>query len=109
MAVRDRTKRDRRCSGGPRATLGGGADPLDDLPAVDDDPLERLRLIEGLSKISDEHREVVLAVHVDGLSYAELSKRTGIPVPTLRTRAFYGLRALRAHLDGPEDSDVAQR
>lgn len=87
----------------------GGADPLDELPIVDDDPLDRLRLIEGLSKISDEHREVVLAVHVDGLTYAELSDRTGIPMPTLRTRAFYGLRALRAHLDGPEDSDVARR
>lgn len=81
--------------------------PLDDAPAPGTDPLERLRLLEGLAKLSPEHRDVVLAIHVEGLSYAEVSEQTGTPVPTLRTRAFYGLKALRAHLDGAEDSDVA--
>lgn len=93
---------------GRRSRLGG--DVIDELPAelpaVTEDTLERLRLVEGISKLSPEHREVVLAIHVDGLSYGELAERTGIPVATLRTRTFYGLRALRAHLDGPEDSDV---
>lgn len=32
-------------------------------------------------------------------SYAEVSAETGVPVGTLRTRAFYGLKALRLVLD----------
>lgn len=75
------------------------------LPAFESDPLERLGLLESLAMISREHRDVVVAIHVVGLSYAELSSTTGVPVATLRTRAYYGLRALRALLDREELSD----
>jgi len=77
-------------------------DALDDAPADVADPLERLHLVEGLARLSDEHREAVVAVHVRGLSYQEHAEATGVPVATLRTRVFYGLRALRSHLDEGE-------
>ncbi|WJL95973.1 sigma-70 family RNA polymerase sigma factor [Microbacterium sp. ET2] len=67
------------------------------------DPLERLGIIEGLAALSDAHRTVVVAVHVEGRSYQELADATGIPVATWRTRAFHGLRALRRHLQGTEE------
>ncbi|TQK19981.1 RNA polymerase sigma-70 factor (ECF subfamily) [Microbacterium sp. SLBN-154] len=67
------------------------------------DPLERLRIIEGLAALSEAHRTVVVAVHVEGRSYQELADATGIPVATWRTRAFHGLRALRKHLQGTEE------
>ncbi|MEI3867118.1 sigma-70 family RNA polymerase sigma factor [Microbacterium sp. CCNWLW134] len=67
------------------------------------DPLERLRIIEGLAALSDAHRTVVVAVHVEGRSYQELADATGIPVATWRTRAFHGLRALRKHLQETEE------
>ena len=76
---------------------------LDQHPSADRDPLERLRLVEGLARLSDAHREVVVAVHLDGRSYQELSAMTGTPIATLRTRAFHALRALRGHLDGSEE------
>lgn len=63
------------------------------------DPLDRLGIVEGLARLSDAHREAVVAVHLTGLSYQELSTATGVPVPTLRTRVFHALRALRTHLD----------
>jgi len=67
------------------------------------DPLDRLGIVEGLARLSDEHREVVVAVHLTGLSYQEFSDVSGVPVATLRTRCFYALRALRSHLDDGEN------
>ncbi|WP_284233917.1 sigma-70 family RNA polymerase sigma factor [Arenivirga flava] len=63
------------------------------------DPLERIGIVDGLAQLSAPHRDAVVAIHVTGLSYQELSERTGVPVATLRTRVFYALRALRTALD----------
>lgn len=69
------------------------------------DPLDRLGMAEGLARLSDDHRAAVVAVHLEGLSYREVSDRTGVPVATLRTRVFHALRALRTHLDEGETTD----
>ncbi|WP_313823556.1 sigma-70 family RNA polymerase sigma factor [Citricoccus sp.] len=69
----------------------------------DPDPADRLGLMEALATLSREQRQVVVAIHLIGMTYAELSATVGVPVPTLRTRAFYGLRALRSYLDGRID------
>ncbi|KQQ06357.1 RNA polymerase [Rathayibacter sp. Leaf185] len=74
------------------------AEVLEDLPGDEADPLMPLIMLEALARLSVEHRAVVVAVHVRGESYAEVSAATGVPVATLRTRAFYALRALREHL-----------
>lgn len=66
------------------------------------DPVERLAMVEALATLSPEHREAVVAVHIVGIGYPELSERLGVPVATLRTRTFYGLRALRRHLEQQE-------
>ncbi|OZE15609.1 RNA polymerase [Rhodococcus sp. 05-2255-3B1] len=79
---------------------GSGGVTRDTSPDVD----ERLRIIAALALLSPEHREVVVAVHLGGSTYAELSESTGVAVRTLRTRTFYALRALRDHLDGQEES-----
>lgn len=74
------------------------ADILADAPAPVDDPLERLSVIEGLAKLSAEHRAVLVDVHLEGRSYAEVEASSGVPVATLRSRSFYALRAMRNHL-----------
>ncbi|OZC73135.1 RNA polymerase [Rhodococcus sp. 06-418-5] len=79
---------------------GSGGVTRDTSPDVD----ERLRIIAALALLSPEHRQVVVAVHLGGSTYAELSESTGVAVRTLRTRTFYALRALRDHLDGQEES-----
>lgn len=73
------------------------------------DPLERLRMLEALSVLSEVHRTAVVAVHLHGRSYHELSDATGVPVSTWRTRTFHALRALRSHLDEKEEPDAHPR
>jgi RNA polymerase sigma-70 factor, ECF subfamily len=91
----------------PHADLIGGAttDDVEDAAPGATDPLDRLQLLAALATLSPAHREVLLAVHVYGLSYDELATRTGVSAPTLRTRAFYALRALRTHFDESEAQD----
>ncbi|OZD73621.1 RNA polymerase [Rhodococcus sp. 05-340-1] len=79
---------------------GSGGVTRDTSPDID----ERLRIIAALALLSPEHRQVVVAVHLSGSTYAELSESTGVAVRTLRTRTFYALRALRDHLDGKEET-----
>ncbi|MFY0409416.1 RNA polymerase sigma factor [Solicola sp. PLA-1-18] len=66
---------------------------------VDEDVEVRLQLLEALATLSDEHRQVVAVVHLQGGTYADLSDRTGTSVATLRSRMHYGLRAMRAALE----------
>lgn len=86
-------------------------EPIDDqrmahLSTSAPDVTERLSLVEGLASLSPDHREAVVAIHVIGLSYAELSRSSGVPVSTLRSRTFHGLRALRRHVTRGEADDV---
>jgi RNA polymerase sigma-70 factor (ECF subfamily) len=64
---------------------------------------ERMRVVEALALLSREHREVVVAVYLAGRSYAQCSETSGVPVATLRTRAYYALKILRTHFDNQED------
>ena len=88
---------------------GGGDDELEARSATTTDPLERLRIAEGLARLSDAHREVILAVHVQGRTYQELSDATGVPVATWRARAYHALRSMRGYLEGSEDPDAHSR
>ncbi|WP_201276656.1 sigma-70 family RNA polymerase sigma factor [Marisediminicola senii] len=81
-----------------------GADAIDDsIAAPPDDTLERLRMTQAIAALTPEHRQAVVEIHLNGSTYAELSESTGIPVGTLRSRTFYGLRALRDNLDEKGD------
>ena len=70
--------------------------------------VDRIALLEALAQVSAEHREVVVAVQLEQLTYQQLADRTGVPVATLRTRMYYGLRALREAL-GEEAHDDRDR
>lgn len=74
-----------------------------DTPDLDAaDPTQTMILVEALGRLSAEHSEVVVSVHVLGFTYAELSESLKVPVPTLRTRTYYGLRALRRAMEEME-------
>lgn len=66
---------------------------------------DRIVLLAGLARLSPEHREVIVAVQIEGMGYDQLSEGTGVPVGTLRTRMYYGLRALREILEGEDDHE----
>ena len=50
---------------------------------------------EALCRVSEQHRVAITLTHLEGRPYEEVAAELGIPVGTLRSRVFYGLRALR--------------
>lgn len=82
-----------------RSPLTVATDEAAEAPAEHQDPTERLAVLEALATLSREHRQAVVAIHLIGASYTELSESTATPVATLRTRTFYALRALRRHFE----------
>jgi RNA polymerase sigma-70 factor (ECF subfamily) len=81
------------------------AEVLEEVPGDERDPLEPLAMAEALARLTEQHRAVVVAIHLRGESYSDLSQATGVPIATLRTRAFYALRALRTHLAEADPTD----
>jgi RNA polymerase sigma-70 factor (ECF subfamily) len=78
--------------------------PLDEnaLPATDDD-LDRMfdswLVAKALNSISPEHRAVIVELFYQRRRVAEAAAVLGIPEGTVRSRCFYGLRALRKELE----------
>jgi len=60
--------------------------------------LERMIVREGLDALSPAHREVLRLAHEEGLTQSQIAERLGLPLGTVKTRLFHGLRALRAVL-----------
>jgi RNA polymerase sigma-70 factor, ECF subfamily len=71
------------------------------VPAPDE--LERALLgwevSAALRTLTPEHRRVLLELHYRGRSVAETAETLGIPPGTVRSRAFYALRAMRLALE----------
>jgi RNA polymerase sigma-70 factor (ECF subfamily) len=59
---------------------------------------DALAVHDALHSLSLAHREVLMLVHGEGLTQPETAQRLGLPLGTVKTRVFYGLRALRAAL-----------
>jgi RNA polymerase sigma-70 factor (ECF subfamily) len=73
---------------------------LPDVPAppiVDSPDREnpRAALAEVLTRLSEEHREVVLMRYVDDMSLDEIAQAMAIPLGTVKSRLHHALAALR--------------
>ena len=53
---------------------------------------------EAVTRLSDEHRAVLLECYYRGASVADAARRLGIPEGTVKSRTHYALRALRLAL-----------
>lgn len=62
--------------------------------------LLRDELQAALATLSRDQREILRLHFVDDLTQTEIAERLGLPVGTVKSRVFYGLRHLRATLDG---------
>jgi RNA polymerase sigma-70 factor, ECF subfamily len=60
--------------------------------------VNRHALREAMSKLSPEHREVVLLHEIDGLSYDEAAEVLGIPAGTVKSRLHHAFLNLRRSL-----------
>jgi RNA polymerase sigma-70 factor (ECF subfamily) len=54
---------------------------------------------EALTKLTPDHRAVLLACYYRGESVAEAARQLGIPPGTVKSRTHYALRALRLALE----------
>jgi RNA polymerase sigma-70 factor (ECF subfamily) len=76
-------------------------------PSVE--PLETALLAwqmeEAMRRIGDDHRRVIVETYYRGRPYAEVAEELGVPEGTVKSRVYYGLRALRVALEemGYED------
>lgn len=71
-------------------------------PAIEDPSEQLVRswvIEEALRRLSDEHRTAIVQTHLRERPHAEVAAELGIPVGTLRSRLFYGLKALRVTMD----------
>ncbi|WNV74396.1 sigma-70 family RNA polymerase sigma factor [Geodermatophilus sp. DSM 44513] len=74
----------------------------DDTPAVggiDEAVVDAWVVEEALRRIGEEHRTAIVQTHLRGRPHAEVAAEFGIPVGTLRSRVFYGLKALRLAME----------
>jgi RNA polymerase sigma factor (sigma-70 family) len=62
-------------------------------------------MARALSRISEEHREVLTLAYFEGLSQREISRLTGLPLGTIKSRTTAALKRLRRVM---EDDTVAE-
>ena len=79
----------------------------DALDRAADDPglalvAERSLVADALRTLSDDHRAVISAAYWEGLDTRQIAGRLGVPDGTVKSRLYYGLRALRAALEERE-------
>jgi len=94
---------DMACARSIRPSLSTEPDRLDAHgTAVHDDTdavLTTWEVTEALDRLSEEHRRAIVETHLRSRSYTDVAAELGVPVGTVRSRVFYGLRALRAVLE----------
>ena len=54
---------------------------------------------EAMRRIGDDHRQVLLETHFKARPYAEVAEELGVPEGTIKSRVYYGLKALRVALE----------
>ncbi|TQL19154.1 sigma-70 family RNA polymerase sigma factor [Streptomyces sp. SLBN-134] len=72
-----------------------GAAPAATAAAVPDDVLDRVLLVEALSRLPRAQREVLCLAFFEDLTQAQIAERTGVPLGTVKSHARRGLHRLR--------------
>ena len=77
------------------------AAPLELMPAADeiDRSLSALAISDALATLTPTHRAVIIEMYFHGRTVSEAAATLGIPAGTVKSRAFYALRALRLALE----------
>src|SRR5262245_1058682 len=64
-----------------------------------DETLLGWQVEEAMRRIGDRHRQVLVETYYKGRPYAEVAADLGVPEGTVKSRVYYGLRALRVALE----------
>lgn len=70
-------------------------------PSVEpfDEALLAWQIEEAMRQIGEQHRHILVETYYRGRPYAEVAAELGIPEGTVKSRVYYGLRALRVVLE----------
>ena len=98
--VRRRQARPQSAGEDPLRTVSGGQEPEAGVDGWD--------VARALSRIPEEHREVLTLAYFEGLSQREISRRTGVPLGTIKSRTTAALKRLHRSLVNPA-AEGAQR
>ena len=67
--------------------------------AADSSIIDAWLVEEALRRLRPEHRLVIVEAYLRGRPHAEIAAEAGVPLGTVRSRVFYGLKALRLAMD----------
>lgn len=73
--------------------------PFDDQGPIRD-------MVRALAGLSPEHRQILLLISLEGLSYREVAELLDIPIGTVMSRLARARERLRTRLEGDEDRAV---
>jgi RNA polymerase sigma-70 factor (ECF subfamily) len=68
------------------------------LPDNSERIVESLMVRDALESLTPPHREVLMLFHAEGLTQSQIAERLGLPLGTVKTRLYHGLRGLKAAL-----------
>lgn len=60
--------------------------------------LERLHIFEGLEKLEEKYKEVIILKYISGYTQEEIGHMLDLPIGTVKTRIYRGLRMMRADM-----------
>jgi RNA polymerase sigma-70 factor (ECF subfamily) len=98
-----RRQRRRPVPGLGEADEAAAADPMDDVPLLEDRVGDRIDIDAALATLPPDFRAAVVLRDVCQLDYAEISQVLGIPPGTVRSRIARGRAAAAAALAGNPD------
>ena len=77
-----------------------GLDDIDrpDGPGFVDQVLDTLIIEEAFESLGAAQAQVIRLAHQEGLTQTQIAERLGVPLGTVKTRMFHGLKAMRAAL-----------
>ena len=88
--------------------------PLD-IPSADPTPFDNYRrsqdgqrVAQALLSLDTLHREVIVLRFHEELSLEEISKVTGSPLSTVKSRLYRGLAALKPHIEAAQQGEMAE-
>lgn len=70
-------------------------------PSVEpfEEALASWQIEEAMRRLGEDHRRVLFETYYRGRPYAEVAEELGVPEGTVKSRVYYGLRALRVVLE----------
>lgn len=83
----------------PARPVAGRPEGRESIADHADEVLRSWQVEEALSRIGPHHRHAIVETYYRQRPHEEVAAEAGIPVGTLRSRVFYGLKALRVALE----------